>query len=259
MVRGLDALREHLRDHVESYAIIGGVACEVWLTSQNLTFRATRDVDVVLLVEGRTSAFLERLLAFIDAHGYSAHTKKDGTRTFYRFFDPDSDDVPSMIELFSILEAGMETAEGQRVIPIAVDGEFYSLSAILLDDDYYALIRDATDSHSGLPTVSPRALIPLKARAYLDLTQRKAMGEDISTRDIKKHRNDVFLLASTLPATPGAILPEVIKKDLVAFLDKFPEDSDDWNAIRSSAETTLGSRVPQPAALRGVIQNYFRL
>lgn len=48
MVKGLERFREHFKDHGECFVVIGGVACEEWLVRQGLSFRPTRDVDVVL-------------------------------------------------------------------------------------------------------------------------------------------------------------------------------------------------------------------
>ena len=52
-VRGLDRFKEHMVGLEDSYAVIGGTACEVLLEDADLEFRATKDIDMVLLVEGR--------------------------------------------------------------------------------------------------------------------------------------------------------------------------------------------------------------
>jgi hypothetical protein len=40
--------------------------------------------------------------------------------------------------------------------------------------------------------VGASRLIALKARAWLDLTERAERGEQIDSKTIKKHKNDVF-------------------------------------------------------------------
>ena len=52
-VRGQDRFKEHMAGLEDSYAVIGGTACEVLLEDADLEFRATKDIDMVLLVEGR--------------------------------------------------------------------------------------------------------------------------------------------------------------------------------------------------------------
>jgi hypothetical protein len=51
MIRGLDAFREHFADYRKAFVLIGGVACHEWLSMQGLEFRATKDMDMVLIVE----------------------------------------------------------------------------------------------------------------------------------------------------------------------------------------------------------------
>jgi hypothetical protein len=106
--------------------------------------------------------------------------------------------------------------------------------------------------------VNITALIPLKARAWLNLSKCKGEGADIDSKDIAKHRNDVFRLAGTLPGNPGPDLPENIKSDLSRFLNQFSETSEDWPAILAAIKNTLGGTI-RPAILRQAIQTYFRL
>ena len=56
-----------------------------------------------------------------------------------------------------------------------------SLSAILLNDDYYSLIQNHKDVRDGLSFANATALIPLKANAWLNLSKRKAGGEKLDS------------------------------------------------------------------------------
>jgi hypothetical protein len=53
-------------------------------------------------------------------------------------------------------------------------------------------------SGSRCSALKPEALIPLKAAAWLDLTRRKTAGEIVDSKDIQKHRRDVFRLFAVL-------------------------------------------------------------
>jgi hypothetical protein len=64
-------------------------------------------------------------------------------------------------------------------MPVEVAPGHRSLSAILLDEAYYELIRTEHETRDGLCFATVRALIPLKARAWLDLTMRRERGEKI--------------------------------------------------------------------------------
>ena len=59
MIRGLDAFREHFADYRKAFVVIGGVACHEWLSMQGLEFRATKDMDMVLIVEVLDAAFVK--------------------------------------------------------------------------------------------------------------------------------------------------------------------------------------------------------
>ena len=68
-VRGLDRFKEHMAGLEDSYAVIGGTACEVLLGDADLEFRATKDIDIVLLVEGRLPEAAAAVWRFVKADG----------------------------------------------------------------------------------------------------------------------------------------------------------------------------------------------
>ncbi len=51
MVRGIDSFRDWFRGYEDQYVIIGGTACDLLMTEEGLDFRATKDIDLVLIVE----------------------------------------------------------------------------------------------------------------------------------------------------------------------------------------------------------------
>ena len=51
MVRGIETFREWFRGHEAQYAIIGGTACDLLMAEEGLDFRATKDIDLVLILE----------------------------------------------------------------------------------------------------------------------------------------------------------------------------------------------------------------
>jgi hypothetical protein len=260
MIRGLDLFREHFAEHRKAFVLIGGVACHEWLAMQGLEFRATKDMDMVLIVEVLDAAFVMRFWEFVEAGKYRDRFKADDGRQLYRFDKPENEAYPSMIEIFSRKPSDVDLAEGQQIVPVKLDADSASLSAILLDDAYYGLIRQQHHEEKNLPFANPSALIPLKARAYLDLIERAAKGEKVKTDDIAKHRTDVFRIAGTLPDEAGPALPGSIQEDLKKFLAEFPpENKEQWNAIRSGLKTTFGATKIEPERLIGAIRTYFRL
>lgn len=51
MVEGLDLFRDRFREFDDAFVLIGGVACHEWFAQQGVEFRATKDLDIVLIVE----------------------------------------------------------------------------------------------------------------------------------------------------------------------------------------------------------------
>jgi hypothetical protein len=223
MVTGIEKFRDHFAGHESQYAIIGGAACDLLFGEAGLPFRATKDVDMVLCVEVVDATLGERFKVFLDAGGYQAR-ERDGKKEFYRFHKPTDPNFPFMIELFARKPGTLNLPDDAQVTPIPVDKDVVSLSAILLDDTYYAAIQSAKRVVDGVTTVDETLLIPFKARAFLDLSDRSANGEKVDGKNIKKHRNDVFRLAQLLRTGEVIELAESIKADLRQFLERAGKD-----------------------------------
>lgn len=215
---------------------------------------------MVLIAEALDAAFVKRFWEFIEAGKYQARFKADDGKQLYRFDKPDNKEFPKMIETFSRKPSNIDLGEGQTIVPIKFEGEAASLSAILLNDDYYNLIRHQHNEEKNLPFANPAALIPLKARAYLDLTERRKKGEEVKGDDIAKHRTDVFRIGGTLPAESGPGIPDAVRTGLQKFLSIFPpENKEEWTAIETGLKTTFSGPPIPPATLIGAIQTYFKL
>ena len=65
MVKGLDTFQKYFADYEEQYVLIGGAACDILFESNEVNFRATRDLDMVLIVEALTPEFGEKFWRFI--------------------------------------------------------------------------------------------------------------------------------------------------------------------------------------------------
>ena len=114
---------------------------------------------------------------------------------------------------------GINLAEGSHLTPVPIDEAAASLSAILLDDAYYDFIVAGRKEVDGLPRIGEDRLIPLKASAWLDLSERYARGEQIDSKTIRKHANDVLRLSQLLAPDIRIPLAAKIARDLDRFLD----------------------------------------
>ena len=123
-----------------------------------------------------------------------------------------------MIELFSRRNSAIVLPEEAVLTPLPLDDELSSLSAILMDDDYYRFLLKGRTLLDGISVIDAGHLIPLKAKAWLDLTERKGAGEAVDSRNIKKHKNDVLRLSTLLFAETSITVPDSIFTDLTDFL-----------------------------------------
>jgi len=231
MVKGLDIFRRHFREYADQYALIGGAACDLAMDEVGVDFRVTKDLDIVLCVEALDKEFVEAFWGFVRAGGYEVQETAAGDKRFYRFQKPTSPDYPFMLELFSRNPDMLPPARGGQLTPIPVDGAVSSLSAILLDDDYYRFLRSGRREKDSLPFVGPEHLIPLKTRAWLDLTERREQGDQVDSRDIRKHRNDVFRLYGIIVPELMAEIPEKIRQDMNAFITRMETESIDLKSL----------------------------
>lgn len=70
MVTGIDRFRDWFHGYEEQYAIIGGTACDLLMSEEGMDFRATKDIDLVLIVEAITPDFGRRFWQFVQEAGY---------------------------------------------------------------------------------------------------------------------------------------------------------------------------------------------
>jgi hypothetical protein len=90
--------------------------------------------------------------------------------------------------------------------------------------------------------VGQEHLIPLKARAWLELKERKVAGHKIDNADISKHRKDVFRLYRIVDPTPLGNVPRMIHADMRRFLTEARNEPIDLKSLgisRSSLDEVL--------------------
>lgn len=225
MVRGLTTFREHFIDYKEQYVLIGGAASSEILSQSGLTFRATRDLDIVLIVEALSAEFGRAFWEFIEKGNYRSIFQNKEEKKCYRFNNPVNAMYPEQIELFSRIPETIDFKGYGRITPIPIDNELSSLSAIILDDNYYSLIKNGLMDINGLSCLRPAYIIILKAKAYLNMTKNIAEGENITSQKLNKHKNDVFRLFPVLEPNEIIELPLSVKNDLRDFIFLIENDT----------------------------------
>lgn len=231
MVRGLDKFRVHFQGYEDQYILIGGTACSLAMEEAGLRFRATEDLDIVLCVEAIHPDFVRRFWEFVRAGNYQNRQKNTGERQFYRFYRPEDQTYPEMLELFSRVPDALAYEGEGHLTPIPMGVEASRLSAILLDESYYEFLHAGKQDLDGLSVIGPEYIIPLKARAWLDLTARKAEGDSVDSRDIKKHKNDVFRLYQVLLPDTRVEMSELIRADMSRFIAEVESEGVDLRQL----------------------------
>ena len=241
MVSGVESFRKWFAEYTDQYTIIGGTACDLLMSEDGLDFRATRDIDMVLIVESLTPEFGRRFWEYVKAAGYEHRNKSTGEPQFYRFSKPSSREYPYMIELFSGRVDAIELPEDAVLTPLPLDDEISSLSAILMDADYYQFLREGKIVLNDIPVLDAAHLIPFKAKAWLDLTERNRNGEHVDSKNIRKHKNDVFRLSILLTSDIRVILSAAIRSDLEKFFSAMEAETIDLKAfgIRSQSQQEI--------------------
>ena len=219
MVQGIESFREWFADYSDQYVIIGGTACDLLMARDEIDFRATRDIDMVLLLESLTPEFGAHFWQYVREAGYEHCRKSTGEPHLYRFSHPSSSSYPYMIELFSRRSERISLPAEAHLTPLPLYDEISSLCAILIDDEYYRFLTKGKIVLDNIPVLEAGYLIPFKTRAFLDLSERKEQGEAVDSKNIRKHKNDVLRLSILLTGDTRIPVPEEIYADIMKFLE----------------------------------------
>ena len=222
---GLEKFKSHFKGFEDYQAIIGGTACTVLFENYGESFRATKDIDMVVLMENLDVDFTKRFWSFIHEAHYKSIYECNQDKKLYRFTNPKSELYPKMIELFSRTNYMLQEENG--LTPIHIDDSISSLSAILLNDAYYRALLDGREIMMGISVLKPEWIIPFKAKAWLDLKEK----QDVDSSDIKKHRNDIIRILADMPLQK-CILPEEVRNDMRMFIEQFDVTESELKNLR---------------------------
>lgn len=214
----INSFIEKFKDYADCYTVIGGTACDILMTEAGTDFRATKDIDMILIMEARYKEFAHIFWEFIMEGGYRFGWKNSEKAHFYRFTEPRSG-YPAMIELFS-REPNYINFIPDGIIPIHIDEDTSSLSASLLNDDYYKFMLTGRRVVSGISVLDTEHLIPFKMYAWLDLKDKKARGEHVNERDLKKHKYDVFRLLQIARRDNKIETNGIVRENIIRFMEE---------------------------------------
>ncbi len=251
MVHGLEKFKEYFSDHTNQYVFIGGTACDILMNELGAPFRATKDLDIVLIIEALDISFGELFWQFIEEGGYEYREKSSGENQFYRFKKPNRADYPKMIELFSRKTVDFYLNFDTGFTPIHIDESIISLSAILLNDLYYEILMKGKRTIDGYSFVDIETVVLFKIKAWLDVKEKKENGENVDSKNIKKHKNDIFRLLANVDPSSRLEIAEEIEYDIRQFTEMINEDRPDLK--------NLGLSNTSFDELMGILENIYGL
>ena len=222
MVVGMELFRDKLKGFEGCYTVIGGAACDILMSEADIDFRLTKDIDMILILEDKKAEFAKTFWEFIKEGEYKCGWKNSDEMHFYRFTEPKAG-YPVMIELFS-RKPGYHLDVEEGIVPIHIDDDTSSLSAILLNDDFYNFMLEGRKIIAGVSVLAENYIIPFKMYAWLDLKRRKEDGEHVNERDYKKHKNDVFRLLQITNPDEKVSVSGLVRESVENFLGEIEKE-----------------------------------
>ncbi len=221
-VKGLEKFKVYFSDFKENYVIIGGTACSVILRNADMKPRATKDIDMILVVERMTPEFGRQFWQFIRDGNYKTRErkrsgKKEPAPELFRFYQPQKEGFPFQIELLSKQPEILSVPADFHLTPIPVGENISSLSAILMDEEFYHFALEHSTTEEELHVADTIGLMCLKMKAYLNLSRQEPPAH---SADIRKHMSDVFKLMASGNIMEPIVLSDNMKKDVVAFVEE---------------------------------------
>lgn len=229
----LQHFSEQLLSHQNKYILIGGNACALVFENKGQEFRQTQDLDIVLVIEELTPDFSRDLWAYLKAGGYQGKRfHQSGTSgNVYRFTIPDHSETletyPKQIELFSRKPDGIDLFQSAHITPIETAEGISNFSAILMDDDYYAYLKESVISIGTVNTVNHMCLMLLKAKAWIGNKELFAQHK-IREGDVYKHPFDICRLLDLydeLEDPQQQVVPPIYA-DLMAVANLFTSETE---------------------------------
>ncbi len=226
---GIESFKAKFHDYQDCYTVIGGAACDILMTEEDFDFRITKDIDMIILLEDRYQEFAKVFWEYIKEGKYRCGWKQSKDVHFYRFTEP-MPGYPVRIELFS-RKPDYHLESESTVIPIYISDDISSLSAIMLNDDFYSFMMNGRKVVDGVCVLDAPYIIPFKMYAWLNLSKDKYEGKPVNDRDLRKHKYDVFRLLQIVTIGDGIKVSGAVAETVKTFLEDIENETLDLKNI----------------------------
>lgn len=237
MIQGLNHFKKYFKDDMDKFILIGGSATILSLEAIGMSrYKGTKDLDLVFVIEVLNKAFIDKFLEYVKLGGYETKVA-NGKSQFYRFENSKNNNFPKMIEILSRKSDVFKELDLKTATKLTVAEEISSLSALILDENYYQFIRKNSTLQDGIYIATMECLVILKIRAYNDLILKKDGGDHhVKRGDVNKHKNDVFRIAQNFNDTQRVKCIDFMKEDIKLFRDNLKNDEVDLRSLKVSGE-----------------------
>jgi hypothetical protein len=237
VIKGLEHFKDYFKEDTDKFILIGGAATILSLEYIGMSrYKATKDLDLVFVIELLDKAFIKKFLEYVRLGEYETKIA-NGKSQFYRFENPKNDDFPKMIEILSRKPDIFKELDLKTTAKLTVAEEVASLSALILDDNYYWFIRENSTHQDGINIASMECLVILKIRAYNDLKFKKEEGNpNVRSGDVNKHKNDVFRIAQNFNPNQRVDVTQYMKEDIKLFRENLKTDPVNLKSLKVVGE-----------------------
>ena len=101
----------------------------------------------------------------------------------------------------------------------------------MLDNNYYNFLKEGRTIVNDITVLGAEYLIPFKMKSWLDLSNKKASGEHVDNKNIKKHKNDVFRLSELIDTDIKILVENIIYADIVKFVKDMEKEEIDLKKL----------------------------
>lgn len=101
----------------------------------------------------------------------------------------------------------------------------------MLDNNYYNFLKEGRTIVNDITVLGAEYLIPFKMKAWLDLSNKKASGEHVDNKNIKKHKNDVSRLSELIDTDIKILVENIIYADIVKFVKDMEKEEIDLKKL----------------------------
>lgn len=224
-MKNIKFLSEYMNEYKDDYILIGGNGCALNFELAEVEFRATEDLDIVLLTDGQNEQFYDHLYNFLIEHDYrgKVFNGSNAGGSAYRFTKTKSGDVdlPAQIELFSKKPTYFDENKSIKlhITPIETHDGISNFSAILLDDYVYDFILKSKKEINNISTVNLECLLGLKSIAWHanEILLSQGQSKEIN---VIKHPADMLRISSIIEAM-DFYYPEMVFQSLTKSYTEF--------------------------------------